>query len=137
MAFVDNTIEVEADIRTVYDVWTAFEDFPKFMEVVERVDLVSVDSLHWVVVVDDDLIEWDADVIEHVPDQSVSWQALDGREAGKVTFEKVGADTTKVHYQLDYDPNAWEGQPDTTRHRMRRRVDKDLKAFKALIEKDA
>ena len=34
MAFVDNTIEVEADIRKVYDVWTAFEDFPEFMEVV-------------------------------------------------------------------------------------------------------
>ena len=34
MAFVDDTIEVGADIRKVYDVWTAFEDFPEFMEVV-------------------------------------------------------------------------------------------------------
>ena len=90
MAFVDNTIEVEADIRKVYDVWTAFEDFPEFMEVVERIDLVADDSLHWVAVVEDDVIEWDADIIEHVPDQSVSWQALDGRETGKVTFEKIG-----------------------------------------------
>jgi len=137
MAFVDDTIEVGADIRKVYDVWTAFEDFPEFMEVVERIDLVTEDSLHWVVVVEDDVIEWDADVIEHVLDQSVSWQALDGREAGKVTFEKTGADKTKVHYQLDYDPKAWDGNPDTTRHWMRRRVDKDLKAFKAVVEKGA
>ena len=28
MAFVDNTIEVKADIREVYDILTAFEDFP-------------------------------------------------------------------------------------------------------------
>jgi uncharacterized membrane protein len=90
----------------VYDVWTAFEDFPEFMDVVERVDLVSEDSLHWVAVVDDDIVEWDADVVEHVPDESVSWQAIDGREAGKVTFEKLGAGRTKVHYQLDYDPKA-------------------------------
>jgi tetraprenyl-beta-curcumene synthase len=136
MAFVDDTIEVEADIRKVYDVWMAFEDFPEFMEVVERIDLVADDSLHWVAVVEDDVIEWDADIIEHVPDQSVSWQALDGRETGKVTFEKIGADETKVHYQLDYDPKAWEGEPDTTRHWMRRRVDKDLTAFKTFIEKD-
>jgi uncharacterized membrane protein len=135
MAFVDDTIEVEADIREVYDVWTAFEDFPKFMEVVERVDLVPDDTLHWVVVVEDDVIEWDADVVEYVQDQSVSWKATDGRETGEVKFEKVGAGRTKVHYQLEYDPKAWEGEPDTTRHWMRRRVDKDLKAFKAFIEK--
>src|SRR5450756_1041637 len=107
MAFVDNTIEVAADIRKVYDAWTAFEDFPEFMEVVERIDLVADDRLHWVAVVEDDVIEWDADIIEHVPDQSVSWQALDGRETGKVTFEKIDSDETKVHYQLEYDPKAW------------------------------
>ena len=137
MAFVDNTIEVEADIRQAYDVWTAFQDFPEFMEVVERVELVSEDSVHWVAVVEDDVIEWDADIIERVPDQSVSWRAVDGRETGKVTFEKISADETKVHYQLEFDPEAWDGKPDTTRHWMRRRVDEDMKAFKAFIEKDA
>ena len=134
MAFVDNTVEVDADIREVYDMWTAFEDFPAFMEVVERVDLVPDDSMHWVAVVEDDVIEWDADVVEHVPDQSVAWTAVDGRESGKVTFEKLGAGRTKVHYQLDYDPKAWEGEPDATRRWMRKRVDADLKAFKLFIE---
>jgi len=134
MAFVDNTIEVESDIRDVYDVWTSFEDFPAFMEVVERVDLVPEGSLHWVVVVEDDVVEWDADVVEHVIDESVSWQAVDGRETGKVTFEKIGDGKTKLHYQLEYDPKAWDGEPEKVRRLMRRRVDQDLKAFKELIE---
>jgi len=134
MAFVDSTIEVEADIREVYDVWTAFEDFPEFMEVVERVDLVPEDSLHWVAVVEDEVVEWDADVVEHVADQSVSWQALDGRETGKVTFEKIGEGKTKVHYQLDYDPAAWGGEPDAVDEWMRGRVEKDLEAFKEFME---
>lgn len=134
MAFVDNTIEVDADIRDVYETWTAFEDFPEFMEVIERIDLVPDDSLHWVVVVEDDIIEWDADVVEHIPDQSVSWRAVDGREVGKVTFEKIGDGRTKVHYQLDYDPKAWEGEPDKTRRWMRKRVHDDLKAFKTAVE---
>jgi uncharacterized membrane protein len=136
MAFIDSTIEVDADVREVYDVWTAFEDFPEFMEVVERVDLVPDDSLHWVAVIEDDVIEWDADVVEHIADQSVSWEAVDGRESGKVTFEKVGSDKTKVHYELEYDPSAWEGEPDAVHRWMRRRVDDDLKAFKSLIESD-
>lgn len=135
MAFADSTIEVAADIRAVYEAWTAFEDFPTFMEVVERVELVSDDGLHWVAVVEDVVVEWDADVVEHVSDQMVSWRALDGRETGKVTFEKVGEDRTTVHYQLEYDPEAWEGKPDTTRHWMRRRVEQGLKAFKTLMEK--
>jgi uncharacterized membrane protein len=136
MAFIDSTIEVDADVREVYDVWTAFEDFPEFMEVVERVDLVPDDSLHWVAVIEDDVIEWDADVVEHIADQSVSWEAVDGRESGKVTFEKVGESKTKVHYELEYDPSAWEGEPDVVHRWMRRRVDDDLKAFKSLIESD-
>jgi len=137
MAFIDNTIEVDADVRKVYDAWTAFQDFPAFMEVVERVDLVSEDSLHWVAIVEDDLIEWDADVVEHVTDESVSWAAVDGRETGKVTFEKLGADRTSVHYQLEYDPKAWEGKADAVRRWMNKRATKDLAAFKALIEADA
>jgi uncharacterized membrane protein len=91
MAFVDNTIEVGADIREVYDMWTAFEDFPSFMEVVERVDLVPEDSLHWVAVVEDDVIEWDADVVDHVPDQSVAWKAADDRETGKSPAPAMGS----------------------------------------------
>ena len=49
------------------------------MEIVERVDLLEVDSLHWVAVVDDEVIEWDVDVVEHILDQSVAWTAIDGR----------------------------------------------------------
>lgn len=134
MAFIDNTIEVAADIRMVYDAWTAFEDFPEFMEVVESVDLVSDDGLHWTGVIEDDVVEWDADVIERVTDQSVSWSAPDGRETGKVSFEKIGADKTSVHYELEYDPKAWEGEPEAVRRWMRARVDDGLQAFKELIE---
>jgi uncharacterized membrane protein len=37
MAFVDKTLEVAADVRRVYELWTAFEDYPKFMETIETV----------------------------------------------------------------------------------------------------
>ena len=134
MAFIDKTTEIAADIRTVYDVWSAFEDFPKFMETVETVTLIQDDRLHWVAVIEDDTFEGDADVVDHVPDEKVTWRAVDGRETGEVRFEKLAADSTKVTYQLEYDPAAWEGKGDTVRHWMNRRVDQDLAAFKALIE---
>jgi uncharacterized membrane protein len=134
MAFVDKTVEVAADIRSVYELWTAFEGYPKFMEVVERVELIEEDRLHWVAVLNEGIVEWDADLVEHVTDERISWHAADGRETGQVRFEKIGAGSTRVHYQLEYDPAAWQGKADTVRHWMRRRVESDLEAFKQLAE---
>ncbi len=134
MAFIDKTAEVAADVQKVYAAWTAFEDYPKFMETIETVTVIGDDRLHWGAVIEDDIYEWDADLVEHVPDEKITWRAIDGRETGEVRFEKLGADKTKVTYQLDYDPAAWEGKADTVRHWMRRRVDKDLDNFKQMVE---
>ena len=32
MAFIDKTREIAADVHEVYEAWTAFEDYPTFME---------------------------------------------------------------------------------------------------------
>lgn len=134
MAFIDKTTEIAADVQEVYAAWTAFEDYPTFMETIETVTVVQTDRLHWVAVIEDDTFEWDADVVEHVIDEKVTWRAVDGRETGEVRFEKLAGGRTKVTYQLDYDPAAWQGKADTVRHWMNRRVDKDLDAFKEMVE---
>ena len=134
MAFIDKTIEIAADVRDVYAVWTAFTDYPKFMETIETVTVVPEDRLHWVAFIEEDTFEWDADLIESKLDEVVKWRAIDGRETGEVRFEKLAAGATKVTYQLEYDPAAWEGKADTVRHWMRRRVDKDLDNFKKMVE---
>lgn len=134
MAFVDKTVEVRADIRRVYELWTVFEDYPKFMDVVEHVHLFEEGRMRWAAFFDEDLLEWDADLIEHIPEERITWHALDGRETGQVRFEKIDAGSTRVHYQLEYDPAIWPGSPDTVRHWMRRRVESDLEAFKQVVE---
>lgn len=137
MAFIDKAVEIEADIKDVYGAWTAFERYPEFMETIETVSIVQDGRMHWVAVIEDDTFEWDADLVEHVPDEKVAWRAIDGRETGEVRFEKVAAFRTKVTYQLEYDPAAWEGKADTVRHWMNRRVDKDLDNFKESVEATA
>lgn len=134
MAFVDNTIEVEADVRDVYDVWTAYEDYPEFMVAVERVDLVPDSDMHWVAVMHEDLIEWDSEVVEHVAEERVSWRAVDGRETGQVTFDKIADGRTRVHYQLEYDPSVWACSPEDLDRWMRERLESDLEAFKEVME---
>ena len=137
MAFIDKTIEIAADVTDVYAAWTAFADYPKFMETVETVTVGQDDRLHWVALIESDTFEWDADVVDQVPDERVEWRAIDGRETGEVRFEKVASGRTKVTYQLKYEPAAWEGKADSVRHWMNRRVDKDLDNFKKLLEAGA
>jgi uncharacterized membrane protein len=134
MAFIDKTIEVGADVRDVYDIWTAFEDFPTFMETIETVTVGQDDRQHWVAVVEDDTYEWDADIVEHVEDEKVSWQAIDERETGEVRFEKLGAGRTRVTYQLEYDPDNWDVPADSLERWMNSRVDEDLESFKRTVE---
>ena len=134
MAFIDKTIEVAADVHDAYEVWTVFTDYPEFMECVETVTIVEDDLLHWVALIEDETCGWNVEVVEEILDTKVTWRAIDGRETGEVRFEKLGDGGTKVTYQLEYDPDAWEGKADTVRHWMRRRVDKDLDNFKAMVE---
>ena len=54
MAFIDKTIEVAADVRDVYEAWTCFEDYPKFMETIETVTVLPASQLHWVALVEED-----------------------------------------------------------------------------------
>jgi uncharacterized membrane protein len=134
MEFVDETVVVAADVRDVYDAWTAFEEYPEFMDVIESVELIQDDQLHCVALVEDDVVEWDTDIVEAVPEERVSWRALDGRENGQVKFDKVEAGKTRVHYQLEYDASAWEGDVPEIRDWMQQRIESDLEAFKEYVE---
>jgi uncharacterized membrane protein len=96
--------------------------------------LAQDDRLHWVAVIEDDTYEWDADLVEYVADEKVSRQAIDDRETGEVCFEKLATGKTKGIYQLDYDPAPWQGKADNVPHWMNRRADKDLEAFKVMVE---
>ena len=47
MARVEKSIEIEKPLRMVYDQWTQFEEFPRFMEGVEEVQQIDDKTLHW------------------------------------------------------------------------------------------
>jgi uncharacterized membrane protein len=55
---VEHSIEVEVPVRTAYDQWTQFEEFPRFMEGVESVTQRDDIHLHWVAKVAGVRREW-------------------------------------------------------------------------------
>ena len=47
MSTIEKSVEVNVPVRTAYNQWTQFEDFPKFMEGVEEVKQLDETHLHW------------------------------------------------------------------------------------------
>ncbi len=98
MASVTESITVDCPISTVYNQWTQFEEFPRFMEAVESVSQTDDTHLHWVAEIGGKRHEWDAEITEQRPDEVVAWRALDGHyNSGRVLFEKVDADDDQGH----------------------------------------
>ena len=92
---VEKSITVRVPVKTVYNQWTQFEQFPQFMGGVQEVTQVDDTTLHWVAEIAGVRREWDAAILEQVPDQKVAWAALGGAtNAGAVHFAPSGPDHT-------------------------------------------
>ena len=91
-ASIEQEIEVNVPVRTAYNQWTQFEEFPKFMEGVDEVKQLDDTLLHWAVNVAGKKAEWDAKITEQKPDRRIAWESIDGKQTrGAVTFEPAGS----------------------------------------------
>ena len=135
MATIEESVEVEVPVRTAYNQWTQFEEFPRFMEGVEQVRQLTDTTVHWVAEIAGQRREWDAKITEQTPDQRIAWTSEDGPEhAGVVTFHRLGDSQTRVMVQMDYEPEGAAEKVGDALGLVTRRVKGDLGRFKELIE---
>jgi len=129
------TIEVDVPIRTAYDQWTQFEEFPKFMDGVDRVTQVTDERTHWQVAVGGLRREFDAEIVEQHPDQVVAWRSLDGpTHNGEVRFEPIGQSRTRVDLRMEMEPEGIAEKAGEALGVVDHRIKADLERFKAFIE---
>ncbi|WP_222193181.1 SRPBCC family protein [Modestobacter italicus] len=132
---VEESIQVDVPVSTAYNQWTQFEDFPHFMSGVKEVHQRGDQRLHWVAEIAGVKREWDAAILEQVPDQKVAWAATSGAtNAGAVRFEPAGPGSTIVHLSLEYEPEGLVEQAGDKLGIVGRQAKADLQRFKELIE---
>ena len=120
---------------TAYNQWTQFEDFPQFMGGVKSVTQLSDDRLEWVAEIAGVRRQWQAKVLEQVPDQKVAWAATEGAtNAGAVTFTDAGGGQTSVHLSLEYEPEGLVEKVGDKLNIVENQAERDLEKFKAFIE---
>ena len=135
MARVAESIEVAVPVRTAYDQWTQFEEFPLFMEGVDKVEQLDDTHIAWTADISGIKKSWIAEITEQKPDERIAWRAVDGAEnAGVVTFHRLSDESTRVTLQLDVEP---EGPVETVGDALgfvARRAKGDMERFKKFIE---
>src|SRR5919108_6442542 len=72
---IEKSIDINMPIRTVYNQWTQFEEFPRFMQGVESVKQLDDTTLLWVANVGGERKEWRARITEQVPDHHIAWRS--------------------------------------------------------------
>ena len=128
-------VEVEVPVRTAYNQWTQFEEFPHFMEGVESVAQLDDATLRWRAEIGGRTKEWTARITEQEPDERIAWTSVSGaRNAGVVTFHHLAPGRCRVTLQVDYEPEGAVENVGDLLGVVRRRVKGDLERFRSFIE---
>ena len=78
MSKILESIDVDVPVRTAYDQWTQFEEFPRFMEGVETVEQLTDTTIRWTAEIAGVKKTWVAKITEQTPDQRIAWTAVEG-----------------------------------------------------------
>jgi uncharacterized membrane protein len=137
---VEESVSINRPISELYRFWRDFENLPTFMEHLESVSMREEGVSHWVAKGPAGMpVEWDARIINEVPDKVIGWQSLTGSTistAGSVNFD-ADPHGTRVTVHMQYNPpggrlgaalaKIFGEEPNQT-------VREDLRHFKQLME---
>jgi uncharacterized membrane protein len=135
MRRVEATIEVDQPVSAVYNQWTQFEEFPKFMAGVRNVRQIDDTHLHWQAEVFGKDEEWDAEITEQEPDKRISWKSISGPpNAGTVRFEPIGENRTRVRLVMSYAPDGAVETAGSALGAVNAQLRTSVQQFKSFIE---
>ena len=107
MGTVTQSIVVNAPISQVFAFWKNFENFPRFMDNIENIQVIGQDMTHWKTKGPlGTAIEWDAKTTYVEENKKIAWQSVDGQieNHGAVTFKELAPEQTEVTVGIEYQP---------------------------------
>jgi len=103
---IDKEIVVNAPPERLYAIWRNFQNLPKILSQIERVEILSPTRSRWTLKAPVS-ISWEAELINDKLNELIAWRTVGNQSvehAGSVTFQPIGDGSTRVHVSLQYDP---------------------------------
>jgi uncharacterized membrane protein len=133
-------IDVSVPAEVAYNQWTQFEEFPKFMFRVERIEQKDDTHLVWHEKIWGVRRQWEAEIVEQRPNERIVWKSLSGpQHIGVINFHQLhDPRLSRVQVNLDFQPTGLLEKTGRGWRTAIRALDTDLQRFKAFVEmKDA
>lgn len=135
MGTVTQSVDVDVPVNVAYNQWTQFEEYPQFMEHVQRVEQIDDTHLRWHVKLGPAERQFGAVIDEQHPDERVAWHSTEGpTHAGVVTFHRIDEGKTRVTAQMDIDPEGVAENVADALNIVDVQIKGDMKRFKEFIE---
>jgi uncharacterized membrane protein len=104
-----SAVTIRHPVEVVYGFWHDFSNLPSFMNHLESVEPSGDGRSHWTANGPaGTTVDWDAEIVEDVPNRRIAWRSLEGSKAqksGSVSFTPAPGDRgTEVRVELSYDP---------------------------------
>ena len=139
---ITSVITVRRTRQELFDFWRRVENLPSFMAHLEDVRDLGGTKSHWRATAPfGKTVDWDAEVIEEVPGERISWRSTEGADienSGRVDFTSAPGDQgTEVHVTIRYDMPAGALGKAVARYfgeDPRQHLDDDLRRFKQVVE---
>ncbi len=138
MRRVERVIEIDAPLERVFDLFSDFESFPRWMRHVGEVRRTGRRYTRWRAPQGVDM-EWEVETTRFEPDQHIAWRSVGGdvETDAEVVFSEIDAGTTHMRVVIGYAPAA--GQSGDAFARLFGRdpaaeLGADLRRFKRLAE---
>lgn len=136
-------VTVNRPVHEVYRFWRDLENLPRFMRHLEAVEVTDQRRSHWTAKGPAGRkLEWDAEIVEDQPNESIAWRSLGGGaidHIGRVLFAPApGGRGTEVRVEMhqEYPPGGQlaETVAKLFRQAPEQKIQDDLRAFKQVME---
>ena len=133
---LEKSINIGRTVGEVFSAWRDFERLPRCISFVESVQRFG-DRSHWRVNIDSRTFEWDAQITQAVPNESLGWKSLNGpHHTGRISFAPLG-DQTVVHVLMNYEPPLGDlGAMLPMEGHLEQWIERGLREFKTALESE-
>jgi uncharacterized membrane protein len=131
---IQQDIDIGVPLKTVYNQWTQFEEWPKFMHRLQEVSQEDESHVTFKTKIWGISKEFKAEIVEQRPDQRIKWRVTEGvTHSGVVTFHELAPTLTRVEVNLDVEPGSLLEKAARGMRHVKRAVRADLARFKAYV----
>lgn len=131
---IQQDIDIGVPIDMVYEQWTRYEEWPKFMHRLENVSQEDDEHVAFKTKIWGISKQFRAEIVENQPGERIKWEVTDGvTHTGVVTFHELGPRLTRVELNFDVQPGSLIEKAARGMRHVKRAVRADLARFKAYV----